>query len=239
VPVFLAMTSLATVANQHAVASRPVAPKPWPVLEVGDSLGIDLGWGLGPALAGSGHAFVNQAAGDTGLAETWYYNWPAHLATDLATYRPGLVVVFLGANDVENLYVDGHFAAFGSPAWAHDYGERVEQVLRESLRSHANVLWVGMPPMGSPAFSSDMRTLNAVYWRQASHEGKDAAYFSSWDVLGGPHGQYEAGPPGASAEGTLWRAPDGIHITTAGAQVLAGAVMRYLQAKGWLGGPKE
>ncbi|HUB69275.1 MAG TPA: DUF459 domain-containing protein [Acidimicrobiales bacterium] len=203
-----------------------------PVLEVGDSLGVDLGWGLATALEGTGHAFVGAAVGDTGLAEPEYYNWPAHLASDLSSYRPGLVVVFLGANDVENLYSGGRFDPFGTKPWAAAYGQRVSDVLQEVRRAGARTLWVGMPPMGNPSFSGAMGVLNAVYQARVALEQPGATYFSSWDVLGN-QGVYEAGPPGFAGNGVVWRAPDGVHITQAGADVLAGALVHYLRVIGW------
>ena len=203
------------------------------VLEVGDSLGVDLGWGLATVLQGTGHAFVGAAVGDTGLAEPGYYNWPAHLANDLSSYRPGLVIVFLGANDEENLYVGGRFVPFGSTAWAAAYGQRVTTLLQEVRRAGARTLWVGMPPMGNPSFSQAMSIINGVYRSQVARQGQGAAYFPSSDVLG-DQGTYEAGPPGIAGSAAPWRAPDGVHITQAGADVLAGAVVGYLRGIGWL-----
>lgn len=222
-------TSTATRAAQAPIAG--------PVLEVGDSLGIDLGWGLAEALAGSGHRFVGQSVGDTGLAEPWYFNWPAHLAVELTEYHPGLVIVFLGANDVESLYVGGRFDPFGSRAWAAAYGARVAEMMDEASAARARLLWVGMPPMGTAAFSSQMATLNWVYQSEAAKHGPDVAYFASWTVLGTVQGQYQQGPVGAPAQ--PWREPDGIHITVQGAGVLADAVVRELSQKGWLPKPSK
>jgi hypothetical protein len=161
-----------------------------PLLEVGDSLGIDLGWGLSDKMAGGSRRFIGLAVGDTGLAEPSYYNWPAHLAADLRAYHPGTVVVFLGANDVEGYYAGGRFLAFGTPGWAAFYGRRVAATMEEAVAAGARLLWVGMPPMEDTSFSSDMATLNAVYMAQASAHGPDVSYLSSWTVLGGPQGQY-------------------------------------------------
>ena len=213
------------------VAKPPLGPVKGAVLEVGDSLGIDLGWGLQAELTGTGHEFLGEAAGDTGLAEPWYYDWPQHLESSLAQYHPGLVIVFLGANDVESLYQGGVFEPFGSPGWAAAYGQRVAAMIDEATTAEARVLWVGMPPMGSSSFSADMATLNAVYRAKAAQGGPDVAYFSSWTVLGTAQGQYEQGPPGP---GSPWRAPDGVHITTQGADVLAAAVMANLRQRKWL-----
>jgi hypothetical protein len=211
-----------------------LAPVKGPILEVGDSLGIDLGWGLQAKLAGSGHEFLGEAVGDTGLAEPWYYDWPVHLQAYLAEYHPGLLIVFLGANDVENLYVGGVYDPFGSRGWVAAYGQRVAEMMAEATAAGARVLWVGMPPMGDPSFSSDMATLNALYLANANRHKPDVAFFPSWTVLGTAHGQFEQGPPGPDGQDNPWRAPDGVHITPQGADVLASAVVTNLRQRGWL-----
>ncbi|MGD0809484.1 MAG: DUF459 domain-containing protein [Acidimicrobiales bacterium] len=208
-------------------------PSAGPVLEVGDSLGIDLGWGLADELTGIKHRLIAAAVGDTGLAEPSYYDWPAQLAVELRLYHPATVVVFLGANDVEGFYTTDRFLPFGSPGWAALYGKRVAQMMDEATSTGAKVLWVGMPPMESQSFSSDMATLNAVYRTEAIAHRPDVSYLASWRLLGGPHGQYRESQTGVDDEVAL-RAPDGVHITRAGGDLLAKAVIARLKRFGWL-----
>jgi uncharacterized protein len=205
-----------------------------PVLEFGDSLGIDLGWGLSDVLSGSRHRFIAAAVGDTGLADPAYYDWPAQLSVDLHLYHPATVVVFLGANDVESYYSSNRFLSFGSPGWAAFYGKRVAKVMDEAVSAGAKVLWVGMPPMQSPSFSSDMATLNAVYRNEALAHRPDVSYLASWRLLGGPQGQYRGSLAGADGEQLALRAPDGVHITRAGGDLLGRAVVARLKRFGWL-----
>jgi uncharacterized protein len=205
-----------------------------PVLEIGDSLGIDLGWGLSDELSGSRERLFALAVGDTGLAEPAYYNWPAQLAVDLRLYHPGTVVVFLGANDVESFYSDNRFLPFGSHGWAALYGGRVAEMMDEAVRAGAKMLWVGIPPMQDPSFSSDMATLNAVYRSEALAHRPDVSYYASWRVLGGPQGQYREALSGPGGGGTALRAPDGVHITRAGGDLLAKDVVARLDRLGWL-----
>jgi hypothetical protein len=205
-----------------------------PVLEVGDSLGIDLGWGLSDVLSGSRHRFIAAAVGDTGLADPAYYDWLAQLSVDLHLYHPATVVVFLGANDVESYYSSNRFLSFGSPGWAAFYGKRVAKIMDEAVSAGAKVLWVGMPPMQSPSFSSDMATLNAVYRNEALAHRPDVSYLASWRLLGGPQGQYRGSLAGADGEQVALRAPDGVHITRAGGDLLGRAVVARLKRFGWL-----
>ena len=213
--------------------TRPRAPRRPTVLDIGDSLGIDLGWGLQGDLAASGARFVGAAVGDTGLAEPWYYSWPYHLAVDVARYRPRVVVVFLGANDAESYYTHNTYARFGTPAWAKVYAERVSALMTEATAAGAKVLWVGMPVMSDPGFSAEMAKLNQVYEAQAAaHPG--VSYLSAWAVLSGPSHRYEETAPGPGGVAAVLRDPDGIHLTTDGADLLARAVVTRLKRLGWL-----
>jgi uncharacterized protein len=210
-------------------------PQPGPILEVGDSLGIDLGWGMSEALAGTSDKFIGAAVGDTGLAETWFYDWPTHLKSELASYRPIVIVVFLGANDAESLYVNDKFLPFGSPGWGQAYGTRVSKIMDEATSVGSRVLWVGMPPMSTPSFSSDMEEVNRVYQERAAafRPKKDVSFLSTWTVLGGPQGQYEQSAPSSGGAEVELRAPDGVHITPAGAAIVAKAVVARLKRLGW------
>jgi hypothetical protein len=221
-------------ASRLKVPGPKASPAAGPVLEVGDSLGIDLGWGLSDELPGSRHRLVVAAVGDTGLAEPSYYDWPAQLIVDLRLYHPATVVVFLGANDVESFYSNNRFLPFGSPGWAAYYGGRVAKMMDEAVGAGAKVLWVGMPPMEGPSFSSDMAALNAVYRSEALAHRPDVSYYASWRVLGGPQGQYRETLAGRGDEQVDLRAPDGVHITRPGGDLLAKAVVGRLDRLGWL-----
>ena len=95
-----------------------------------------------------------------------YYDWPAHLATLLALDHPQVVVVFIGANDDQGLYVDGAPAAPGSLAWVAGYAQRVDDVAREVTSAGARLVWVGMPPMHSPALDATMQREDVVFERE-------------------------------------------------------------------------
>jgi hypothetical protein len=206
--------------------AQPTAADPLTIVEVGDSLGEDLGFGLADEFGSDPYVRIIQAAkGDTGLARPDYYDWPTALEQLLQEYRPGAVVVFLGANDGQGFIWQGNPVEYGAPLWLSVYGDRVAQMMSESLQAGARVLWVGMPVMGSttePYLSSEMQTLDGIYAAQAAkHPG--VTYFSSWPVFSTPSGQYTAS---AVVDGQLQvvRDPDGIHLDGAGAELLATAL---------------
>lgn len=212
-------------------ALQPTAASPLRVLEIGDSLGIDLGDQLQAQLDATGLATTTVAAmGDTGLANLSYYDWPAQLVPLLATDHPQLVVVFLGANDDQGLYVDGTAAEPGTATWAAAYGQRVDAVLREATDTGARVVWVGMPPMANADLNAAMAVEDTIY----AHE-TDAfpgtVYVASAPVLGGASGQYETAGTDGSGQPVVLRTPDGVHLTPAGAGLLAAAVIDAVDSR--------
>jgi hypothetical protein len=212
-------------------ALRPTTASPLRVLEIGDSLGIDLGDQLQSQLDAAGLASTTVAAlGDTGLANVAYYDWPAQLNTLLATDHPQLVVVFLGANDDQGLYVDGAVVEPGTAAWSTAYAQRVDAVLREATGSGARVVWVGMPPMADPDLNAAMAVEDTIYRREAE-AFPGTLYVASAPVLGDASGQYQTSGTDGSGQPVALRTPDGVHLTPAGAGVLATAVIGALDRR--------
>ncbi|HLI44297.1 MAG TPA: DUF459 domain-containing protein [Acidimicrobiales bacterium] len=221
-------TSTSTTTTSTTVAVTPVNGKVT-VLEVGDSLGIDLGWGMQWALGADPHVnLVQDARGDTGLANTGYYNWPAELSTELQANHPQIVVVFLGANDVQGFYVGSQVVTFGTPAWRQAYAARVATMMSEATAAGAKVLWVGMPIMQDPTFSSAMREVDAIYRAEAAvHPG--VTYMSSWRLFSTPTGQYNGGTTDVAGSVMPLRDPDGIHLADGGEDLLGLAVVKEMR----------
>jgi lysophospholipase L1-like esterase len=213
-----------------------LAPRPVPapvgrctVLEIGDSLGSDLGWGIarhvGPA---SGLDLVQADKASTGLADPSFWNWPAELATDLGEYHPQLVIVCLGGNDEQGLYAGGTPVQFPTPAWKAAYLGRVRQIVHEATAAGAYVLWVGMPVMQQPGFSEGMQILDSLFAEGVASD-PNAEFLSVWRLFADPAGQYANS---AEVEGSTvsLRQPDGVHYSFAGEDVIATYVLSHLAA---------
>jgi lysophospholipase L1-like esterase len=197
------------------------------VLEIGDSIGGDLGWGLARRLhPGAGLDLVQADKSSTGLDNTAFWNWPAELATDLAHDHPQLVIVSMGGNDEQGLYVNGSAVEFPSAAWKVAYVARVRQIVHEATSAGAYVLWVGMPIMQQPEFSEGMLVLNSLY-RQGTASDPNATFLSVWSLFADPAGQYAASADVNGSSMTL-REPDGVHYSFAGEDVIATYVLAHL-----------
>lgn len=227
-----ARTPASRRAARRPVLAQPSASHPLTVLEIGDSLGEDLGYGLAQLLAGHRDVrLYTKAVGDTGLANVAYYNWPANFRAELAAEHPGLVIVFIGGNDDQGFDVNGRPALFGTSFWHEEYAARVATMMAEAKAAGAQVLWVGMPIMASATFSGAMRQLNAIYRAEAARFA-NVHYYSTWKLFSTPQGHYAQdlpiGPHGALVE---VRDADGVHIAPPGGNdLIAGAVLRQIRA---------
>jgi hypothetical protein len=219
----------------QALASGPRGPRttvPAPigqctVLEVGDSLGNDLGWGLSRHVAPTaGLKLVQLDKSDTGLTNSTYYDWPTQLAADLSQYHPQLVIICLGGNDEQGMEVNGSAVKFPSADWKAAYVGRVRQMVSEATASGAYVLWVGMPIMQQQSYSQGMQTLNALYQQGVASE-PNATFVSTWSLFSNLQGEYQSSATVNGTKTTL-RDSDGIHLSYAGEDIVATYVIRQM-----------
>jgi uncharacterized protein len=210
------------VLNRH-----PTPVNPLRVLILGDSLGIDLGDVLVNDLDETGvvHATLDGEV-STGLTRPDYFNWPAELAVDLPLYTPQVIVIMLGANDAQD-FPGPPDVPFGTTAWDNIYRLRVSAFMTEATSRGAQVIWVGMPPMQSPALSAGMQRIDGIVSAEAG-DHRDVDFVSSWTVLGTSTGQFTAYLVEGGQEVNV-REPDGTHITPGGAQVLSSVVETEMQ----------
>ena len=209
--------------------ANPTAAHPLTLLSVGDSVGVDLGLGVADAFSNdSAVQVVQRGVVDSGLARSDYYNWPVQLQAALRQYRPGIVVIMMGANDAQAFYSNGRYISFGSPAWWNAYTARVATVMSDATSVGAHVLWVGLPPMNSKVLPLPyLQRVNQIYKRQAQlHPG--VTYFSSWALLANKHGGFaQFLTIGGNVEQI--RAADGVHLYPAGYDRLGNAIVTPME----------
>jgi hypothetical protein len=208
----------------------PTAASPLRVLEIGDSLGEDLGFQLQTDLPATGVAtLAMDSQGDTGLANTSYYDWTQHLESDIEASHPQIVVIFLGANDGQGFDVNGVAEQFGTPEWISAYTQRVDTMIEECNHAGARVVWVGMPPMQDASLNSEVQQLDGIYWKQTlMFHG--TMYLPSSTVLA-PNGVFTFSLPNSAGESVVVRTPDGVHLTSPGAALLATYVINAINAR--------
>jgi hypothetical protein len=208
---------------------------PLTVLDVGDSIGEDLGIGLDDVLGGQPDVKVLQnSVGDTGLADLGYYNWPAELPKEMTQYHPQVVVVMLGGNDEQPFQAGSAVVQFGTATWHQIYSQRVGEMMSEATAGGARVIWVGLPIMGptSGLSNTDVQEQNAVYSAEARLH-PSVTYVSSYKLFENAAGQYSTylTVPGSGLVEV--RDPDEVHIAPPGGDDLIGAYVVKAMEKTW------
>ncbi len=209
---------------------QPTVAHPLVMLDVGDSIGEDLGFGLGDMFAPDRRVKVIQKGKiDTGLARPDAYDWPVALEQFIHQYHPGVVVMMMGANDDQPLSTaSGGSVPTGTAEWTRDYRQRISLMMQEAVASGAHVLWVGLPPLDAPAVNSAFAfKVNQLAAQLASHRS-GVTFVSSWSLLSGPKGsfvQYK------KIDGSVQqiRYPDGVHLAPAGWDLLASYLLEPMQ----------
>ena len=204
------------------------------VLVIGDSLGIDLGWGFSPQLPGSQLlTAVDLAVGSTGIVRWDYYDWPAELRADLHQVHPQFVVALFGANDQQSIPTSKGPAAVGTPAWVRAYESRVRELAAIVAEAGAKIAWVGLPRMGPQAdVAQAFVTIVDRTDSAAMQSNPKAAFVSTASLFTTPAGGYtdEVRMPNGGIE--VGRQPDEVHVTPDGAVAIDVLVLRALAALG-------
>ncbi len=203
------------------------------LLVVGDSLSIGLASELEKTLADQPGLRVSKLGKvSSGLARPEFFDWDQHMEQLARQHRPDAVVVMLGTNDNKHLRrPDGSQIIWGTPEWSRAYTERVKHLVEicRKYSPQATVFWLGAPVMADAALSRDLRHINALL-RRAMGTMRDAHYVDTWKQFSAPGGGYVAAKPELEGGAPL-RARDGIHMTPAGAQALAGVCLEALSKR--------
>jgi hypothetical protein len=170
--------------------------------------------------------FTRTAKASTGLSNAWFYNWHTALAGFLKTYKPNMVVVFLGANDRQNFVVNGVTQVFGTEAWKKTYQSNVTKIAKAAINSGAYVLWVGLPIM-KPFNYAKGETLIDEQFALAVPKVLGATYLPTRAFTADAAGKYrQYGPVNGSS--VMIRGDDGIHFTAMGQSVIGTYVINAI-----------
>ena len=192
------------------------------VLVIGDSLGIDLGWGFSGSLTARDRlSVVDDAVGSSGLVRSDYYDWPQHLREDMAAAHPDVVMAMFGANDQQAIETSRGPVEPGSPDWDRAYAARVRQIGSIVHGAGADLVWIGLPRMGSQSVvgSHFVVSLDALDRAVVAALAR-AVFVDSWLVFTSARGAYTPYVEVSPHVWVLGHAPDGTHLTPSGATVI-------------------
>ena len=197
------------------------------ILLIGDSLGNNLAYGMISQLTNQTTlTFTRKAKASTGLSNPWFYNWHTNLATFLKTYKPNMVIVFLGANDRQDYVINGVRQVFGTEAWKKTYRANITKIASAATKSGAYVLWVGMPIMKPYNYAKGITLIDAQF-ALAVPTVPGASYLATRAYTADASGAYREGAM-VNGRYAQIRGEDGIHFTAIGQQVMATYVINSI-----------
>ena len=191
--------------------SAQAADGPKRVLVVGDSQAQGLAGGL-------------QRRAKRGTAR---FDWPASASGIADKERGAVAVVMFGANDRPPVRSNGAIDPRRAETFAISYCAHIRAVASGLKQACPEVVWVGHPVVRDPVYAEDMAFLNQLYENEAVACG--ARWFSSWPLFVDKAGLYTAHGKTVSGQTERLRADDGVHLTGAGYDVLASALLPDLR----------
>lgn len=207
-------------------AARPdkSAVPPRSILALGDSLSIGLADALEAHFAQTpGLRFAKCGKVSSGLARPDFFDWGKRAEELAMAHKPDVAVIMIAANDNKTMTTPaGARVAFGRPGWNEEYARRVQDMI-DILRRHnpdAKIFWAGAPVMADAGLDKDIRTIHGVIKAQLA-KNPEAWFVDTRGALAGADGRYAQYLPSASGKARKIRAADGVHLTAAGASLLA------------------
>ena len=195
------------------------------VLVVGDSQAQGLAGGFQrQLLRDRTWRVIDQSHISTGLVSSVRFDWPASASGIADKERGAVAVVMFGANDRPPIRSKGAIDPQRADAFAASYCAHIRAVAAGLKRGCPEVVWVGHPIVRDPVYAEDMAFLNQLFEAEAVSCG--ARWFPSWSLFVDRDGQYTAHGKALDGQVARLRADDGVHMTVAGYDLLASALLR-------------
>jgi hypothetical protein len=196
----------------------------------GDSLAISPGESvINQAVATQAIGILRPVDGQvaTGLSRPEVFNWPAYLASVVASSAPDAMVLTIGSNDDQTMTGVGGVGPFGSPEWQAEYRRRVGGLM-DAVTGTGDVtlFWVGIPQMRNVTrYETRYKLINEIFKSEAELRPGKVFFVETAALLAGPDGGYADFKIRFDGTVIRLRAGDGIHFERAGADLIAGAVL--------------
>ena len=211
--------------DKEALTDSPDLP-PRSILALGDSLSIGLADALEIRFAKTpGLRFAKFGKVSSGLARPDFFDWEKRMEALASAHKPDIAVIMIAANDNKTMTApSGARLAFGRSGWNEEYARRVQNMI-DIIRSHnpdAKIFWAGAPVMADASLDQDIKTIHSVIKAQLALNPQ-AWFVDTRPVLADAAGRYAQylSSPALSKKPVKIRAGDGVHLTAAGAELLA------------------
>ena len=220
------------------LAPRVASPEePLRILALGDSLMLDLQYGLARVL-GARDDVLLTGKGALGFGFTVpHWDWDEDVLTDydlsVAQARPEVIVMMIGANEFEGHVVEGEALPAGSDRWREVLAERADEAVAHWLAGGGHVYWWTTPLMRDSRFSA-VEDLNVVWEDTMGAWAPAGSVLDSMEVLGDGEGRYRDEIVNEDGSIVPLRKEHGVHFLEIGADLLAKQLEEQLLADGWL-----
>jgi hypothetical protein len=225
-----------TTAPSAATESTP--PRP---LDHADPLNL---WVGGDSLAGLLGPALGDRVGALGIVEThidyktssglWsndIRDWDERATEQMALFNPEAVVFIIGANDtpvVNNVDSNGDQI----PDWETRYRMKVAKMMDLLVGpTHRTVFWLGSPTLGTRSMDRGALAMGEVMRQEALKRSPDVVYIDTYKLFSTPDGTYSREITDETGKVITARLSDGVHFTTSGADYLARAVFKVIDAR--------
>ena len=210
---------------------KPSRAQPERIVVVGDSFAVGLGFGLGRALDSPLVRFLRQGRESTGLSRADYFNWTNQVRTDVARFRPDIIVAIFGGNDNQSIVTPGHPTVphTNLTSWSAAYRRQVADLMRVATSGGARLVWIGLPPTRSKVLPIPaVQRMNGIFSSEA-HAHPGVLYVDSWHLFATKNDHYAVYLRGPDGKLTQMREGDGVHFTVAGYDELGAYVARQIK----------
>lgn len=215
----------ATTAAENA--DKPIRYR---IMLLGDSLMEDLGPTAHRTLRHrKGLHFILTAKYSTGLSRPDYFNWPQNMQKTVSETRPDLIIFFMGANDGMPIKRNGKTVYPNSgEAWRKAYREKMAELFAIGRNHGCDMLWIGLPPMGSRYAKILAQTALAQQEGCAEH---GISFVDTSSVLGDADGNFRTYMTDSQGNTVRLRAKDREHLSPMGNKLVIEHIMPMLEKK--------
>ena len=196
----------------------------------GDSLAGALGPALGTLAGATGvvqpyfHSRVSS-----GLSNPTFVDWPTLGTKEMTAVTPEIVVFIISTNDYP-VALNKTLDANGELAWKAPYTKEVDDMMKTLEGSGRTVLWLGAPVLGDTKQNDAIKELNAVE-KEVAKKHPTVVYFDTYALFADADGKYSVNVTDSDGKTITARSGDGVHFTMDGANYLARAVFKVVDAQ--------
>ncbi len=200
------------------------------VLLAGDSFmeEMTLSVGRGSYYRKSGIVFHSIARFSTGLTSVKDWNWQEKLAEGIDKYKPDIVLILLGANDMMSIVIDNKILAYKSQNWENKYRERAEALLDTALENNVMPIWIGLPVMTHEPFKTGIPIISRLHEEACAN--RNTVFVSTLRTLADENGKYQAYRMDSNGRKLRLRKKDKCHIAADGMLLVLDEVMPYIRS---------